>query len=162
MSSPWCRMSFSTPSSPASPTLSVSPSAASWGGWGKKMMFVFQMASNEGLKLTLDLFIFCYFSFFFFCTIEAKYQRAAAESSSIPAFMSCYQNTKQRHEGCVARGTRSQSEMHIHIRHELNIISGAEMSIMLFELIALTRSQHIRSRHLSSSASMPTSTAVSG
>lgn len=125
------------------------------------MMFVFQRASNEGLKLTLGLGFFG----LFFYTIEAKYQRATAESSSIPAFMNNELLSKYKAASRRLRGERNKiaaRDAHPHARHELNIISGAEMSITLFELIALTRSQHIRSRHLSSSASTPTRTAVSG
>lgn len=76
--------------------------------------------------------------------------------------MRCYQNTKQCDEGRVATGTRSQSEMYIHMHAMSSILSRAEMSIRLFALIALTRSQHIQSRNLSSSASAPCRTAVSG
>lgn len=45
-------------------------------------------------------------------------------------------------------------DLHTDAHHELNIIFGVELSSRLFELIALTRSQHARSSNLFSSASV--------
>lgn len=54
--------------------------------------------------------------------------------------------------------------MHLHpdAHHKLDIISGVEMRSRLFELIALTRSQHIRWSNLFPSASVLEHTWVSG
>lgn len=138
-------MSFSTPSSPASPTSSVSPSAAPWGG-RKEWWLCLQWVSIE-----FDLLILVFTQLK--PNIREQHQRAAP--CRLLWIMRCYQNTKQCWERRVARGRRSQSgDVHPHARHKLNIISGGETSSRLFELIALTRSQHIWSRKLFSSAAV--------
>lgn len=46
-------------------------------------------------------------------------------------------------KACGERKKIPVGDVHPHARHKLSIISGGEMSSRLFELIAVTRSQHI-------------------
>lgn len=137
-------MNFSTPSSPASPTSSVSPSAAPWGG-RKEWWLCPQWVSFE-----IDLLILVFTQLKH--NIREQHQRGAP--CRLLWIMRCYQNTKQCWERRVARGRRSQSGTCTHTHEISSILSRGEMSSRLFELIALTRSQHIWSHKLFSSASV--------
>lgn len=78
--------------------------------------------------------------------IETQYYRASAERSSVPALRNNEMLSKYKAVSRKACGERNEvpvRDAHPHARHKLNIISGGEMSGRLFELIALTRSQHI-------------------